>query len=119
MELRASRPVRRTAVQFRGQYISSSRLNEWLALGFFGKISGNEYLGMTEEERNENGLTRFAFDPARVRGFGTDPLRAQSGPHLPTTGEKVFSNGKMDFEFLRWSGNDRVLDVGPGVKRCP
>lgn len=47
----------------------SGGLNDWLAYWYFGKLGGKEFLRMSEEHRNESGLTQFTLDPTRVRGF--------------------------------------------------
>ena len=47
----------------------SGGLNDWLAYWYFGKLGGKEFLRLSEEHRNESGLTQVTLDPTRVRGF--------------------------------------------------
>ncbi len=48
---------------------TSGGLNDWLAVWYFGKLGGAEFLRLSEDHRNESGLTQITLDPTRVRGF--------------------------------------------------
>lgn len=49
-------------------------LSEWLAIWYFGKLGGQEFIRMTEDDYEAKGVTQITLVPKRVRGFDNTQL---------------------------------------------